>query len=77
LAAGRPVIVQDTGFGGVLPTGEGILAFGTLDDATAAIHDVEAHYQRHAQAARAIAENYFDSEKVLQQLIEETFGSGH
>jgi hypothetical protein len=76
LAAGRPVIVQDTGFGGALPVGEGILAFSALDDAVAAISDVEANYSRHARAARAIAECYFDSDKVLQRLIEETFSSG-
>jgi len=77
LAAGRPVIVQDTGFGTALPTGEGILAFGTMDEAIAAIHEVEAHYERHAHAARAIADAYFDSDKVLQRLIEEIFGSGN
>src|SRR4029453_8551228 len=31
LAAGRPVITQDTGFGAVLPSGEGLLAFNTMD----------------------------------------------
>jgi hypothetical protein len=77
LAAGRPVIVQDTGFGNALPTGEGILAFGTMDEAIAAIHEVEAHYERHAHAARAIADAYFDSDKVLQRLIEEIFSSGN
>ena len=77
LAAGRPVIVQDTGFGTALPTGEGILAFGTMDEAIAAIHEVEAHYERHAHAARAIADAYFDSDKVLQRLIEEIFSSGN
>ena len=29
LAAGRPVVMQDTGFAPVLPTGEGILSFST------------------------------------------------
>jgi hypothetical protein len=76
LAAGRPVIVQDTGFGKILPTSEGILAFGTMDEAVAAIHNVEANYERHAHAARAIADAYFASDKVLKRLIEETFSSG-
>jgi len=75
LAAGRPVVVQDTGFGDVLPVGEGILPFSTLDEAAAAIHDVEASYGRHAAAARAIAEKYFDSDKVLARLLEEAFRS--
>ena len=70
LAAGRPVIVQDTGFGSVLPVGEGIVSFKTLGQAVAAIHEVEANYGRHAEAARAIAEAYFDSDKVLTCLID-------
>jgi hypothetical protein len=71
LAAGRPVIVQDTGFGAVLPVGEGILSFSTIDEAVAAIVECEANYERHANAARAIAETYFDSDKVLSRLIED------
>jgi hypothetical protein len=71
LAAGRPVIVQDTGFGKVLPVGEGILTFGTMDEAVVAILEVEENYQKHANAARAIAKAYFDSDKVLSRLLEE------
>lgn len=70
LAAGRPVIVQDTGFSEVLPAGEGILSFGNLAQAQAAVEAVEADYARHAAAARAIAEKYFDSATVLNRLIE-------
>ena len=73
LAAGRPVVVQDTGFSGVLPVGEGILPFTTPDEAVAGIRAVEADYDRHSQAARAIAEEWFDSDKVLSRLIEEAF----
>jgi hypothetical protein len=76
LAAGRPVVVQDTGFAGVLPIGEGILSFNTLQEANAAIREVETSYARHAQAARAIAETYFDSDKVLTHLINEAM-RGH
>jgi hypothetical protein len=71
LAAGRPVVVQDTGFGVVLPLGEGLLAFKTLEEAVASIKDIEANYPRHAKAARAIAAEYFDASKVLPRLIEE------
>jgi glycosyltransferase involved in cell wall biosynthesis len=72
LAAGKPVVVQDTGFSSVLPTGEGIVPFSTLEEAVAAIEEVESNYKRHAQAARAIAEEYFDSDKILKQLLEKT-----
>jgi hypothetical protein len=75
LAAGRPVVVQDTGFGSVLPVGEGLLAFSSAEDTVAAIQEVEAHYARHAQAARAIAETYFDAEKVLTRLIDDALGA--
>lgn len=73
LAAGRPVVVQDTGFRHVLPVGEGLLAFRTLEEAVAAIHDVERDYTRHAHAARDIAHTYFDSDRVLGQLLEDAF----
>jgi hypothetical protein len=74
LAAGRPVIVQDSGFGAVLPVGEGLLSFTTLEEAALAIREVEAHYGRHAAAARAIAEAYFDADKVLTRLLAEALG---
>jgi hypothetical protein len=70
LAAGRPVVVQDTGFDAVLPVGEGILAFRTEDEAVAGIRDVEARYETHSRAARAIAEEYFDSDRVLARLLD-------
>jgi hypothetical protein len=71
LAAGRPVVVQDTGFSSILPVGEGLLPFTTVAEAVAAIKEVEAHYVRHATAARDIAEAYFSADKVLTRLIEE------
>ena len=70
LACGRPVIVQDTGFANVLPVGEGILAFSSLREAVTAIRKLEANYARHAQAARAIAETFFDAREVLARLID-------
>lgn len=70
LAAGRPVVVQETGFSATLPVGEGLLPFTTMEEAVAAIHEVIGDYARHAQAARAIAEAYFDSAIVLSRLIE-------
>jgi hypothetical protein len=71
LAAGRPVAVQDTGFSAVLPVGEGLFAFTTVEEAVAAIKEIEANYARHARAARALAVEYFDAAKVLTRLIDE------
>ena len=70
LAAGRPVAVQDTGFSAVLPVGEGLLTFTTVEEAVAAINEIEANYPRHAKAARALAMEYFDAPGVLTRLID-------
>ncbi|HZS11699.1 MAG TPA: hypothetical protein VFA38_05570, partial [Nitrospirales bacterium] len=69
LAAGRPVITQDTGFGTTLPTGEGLFAFRTVDEAAAAVEAVNADYARHSRAARDIARDYFRAETVLATLL--------
>jgi hypothetical protein len=69
LAAGRPVITQDTGFSTVLPTGEGLFAFNTLDDIVVAFEAIQADYARHSRAARGIAEDYFRAETVLAKVI--------
>jgi hypothetical protein len=71
LASGRPVVVQDTGFAPVIPVGEGVVTFKNVEEAIAGVQDVQANYTRHCQAARAIAETYFDSNKVLSRLLDE------
>jgi hypothetical protein len=69
LASGKPVVAQDTGFGNVIPTGEGLFAFTTPEEATAAIEEINGDYERHARGARAIAEEYFDSVKITGKLL--------
>jgi hypothetical protein len=69
LAAGRPVIAQDTGFGEVLPLGEGLFAFEDADGALAAIEEVNGDYDRHSRAAARIAEEHFAAERVLARLL--------
>jgi hypothetical protein len=71
LAAGRPVITQDTGFGNLLPTGLGLFSFLTLDEAVAAVDAINADYERHSQAAADLAHEYFDSDIVLTRLLKE------
>ena len=71
LAAGRPALVQDTGFGDNLPVGEGLLAFRTLEEAAAGAELIASDYARHARAARALAEEHLDSDQVLARLLEE------
>jgi hypothetical protein len=69
LASGRPVVAQDTGFSRHLPTGKGLLAFENAQQAAAAVEAVGRDYGRHCLAARALAEEYFDSDKVLGRLL--------
>jgi hypothetical protein len=71
LASGKPVLVQDTGFDDVLPVGEGLLLFRTADDAVDAVEAIMADYEQHCEAARALAEAYFDSDRVLERLLDE------
>ncbi len=71
LASGKPVLVQDTGFSRHLPTGEGLLAFRTLDEAVAGAEEISANYERHCAAAREIAEAHFDSDKILNVILAE------
>ncbi|MBV8774195.1 MAG: glycosyltransferase family 1 protein, partial [Deltaproteobacteria bacterium] len=71
LALGIPAIVQDTGFGCALPTGEGILPFSTVDEARGHIESLVADPRRHERAALEIVYEYFDSSKILSRLIDE------
>ena len=70
LASGRPVIAQETGFSQHLPAGEGLFSFTTKDDVLSAIDEMNSDYAQHSRTARAIAEEYFDSDKVLTRLLE-------
>src|SRR5262245_4933824 len=71
LASGRPVLAQDTGFCAYLPCGDGLFSFNTCNAALAAIESINADYDRHARAARSIAVEYFESDRVLSKLLAE------
>lgn len=70
LASGRPVIAQETAFSRFLPTGEGLFAFETIEDVLAGIEALNQDYDRHRRAARDLAEEYFDSDRVLRRLLQ-------
>jgi hypothetical protein len=70
LAAGRPVVTQDTGFASVLPVGEGLFAFKTVEDILTAFETINSDYERHSAAAREIAQEYFRAESVLTRLLD-------
>jgi len=69
LAAGRPAVIQDTGFSRLFPCGAGVVAFSTLEGAAAGLEKIEADYPRHRNEARAFAEAHFACERVLGDLL--------
>lgn len=71
LAAGRPVVVQDTGFSELFPTGKGLLTFSRGGEAAEAIAAVEANYASHSRAAREIAAEYFACRRVIGNLLQQ------
>ncbi|HEX7177699.1 MAG TPA: hypothetical protein VF240_20740 [Pyrinomonadaceae bacterium] len=74
LASGRAVVTQDTGWSKFLSSSEGLLAFDTPEGAGDALRRVEADPARHSAAARAVAEEHFDSSRVLSSLLAEMGG---
>ena len=71
LAAGRPVITQETGFSNVLPTGHGLFGFSTMDELIRAIDRINSDYERNCRSAREIAHEYFSHEVVLGQMLDD------
>ena len=69
LAAGRPVISQDTAFGKFVPTGEGLFSFTSMDEIVEAVDAIHSDYEKQSRAAREIAEEYFRAEMVLGNII--------
>lgn len=69
LASGRPVLAQETGFSSFVATGAGLFAFETTDDVLAGIEELRRDYEGHRRAARGLAEDVFDSDKVLTRLL--------
>lgn len=71
LGSGRPVLHQETGFSDWLPTGEGVLAFATADEAIEGLDRIDRDYERHARAARRIAEEHFEARTVIARMLDE------
>jgi hypothetical protein len=69
LAAGRPVITQETGFSRILPTGTGLFAFSTIEEIIEAVQQINSDYETHCQAAFDIAREYFSHDVVLKRLL--------
>jgi hypothetical protein len=69
LAAGRPVITQETGFSKFIPSGKGLFGFQTMEEILSAVDAIESDYAGHCRAARDLAEEYFAAEKVVGDLM--------
>ena len=69
LAAGRPVITQETSFTKNYGGKEGLLSFQTLDAIGDAAKKIKADYAKHARAARNLAREVFEAEKVLKSIL--------
>jgi hypothetical protein len=71
LSSGRPVVMQDTGFGWLLPCGRGLFGVCNAEEAAEAINMINGDYQRHSRAARGLAEEFLDTGKVLGRFLRE------
>ena len=71
LAAGRPVIAQETGFSDLFPTGEGLFGFSTMSEAVAAVEAVQGNYARHSRVGTELAHGVFSSNVVLKRLLDD------
>jgi len=70
LAAGRPVITQETGFSKFIPSGKGLFGFKTMTDILTALDAIESDYPGNCRAAAQIAAEYFGAEKVVSDLLQ-------
>jgi hypothetical protein len=71
LASGRPVVMQETGFSSHLPCGDGLFAVKSVEEAAAAIDEIDGDYRRHSKKAREIASEHLDAPKVIGRLLDE------
>ncbi len=70
LASGRPVLAQDTGFSHYHPVGRGLLSFSTIDEAIDGVERIAGDYGSHSRAARELAEEHFESGRVIAGLLQ-------
>src|SRR5436190_21081826 len=72
LAAGRPVIIQETGFTKHYDGKAGLLSFRSLDEIVDAVKTINADYAKHSRAARALAREFFEAENVVKSILDRT-----
>src|SRR5205814_7921522 len=70
LAAGRPVVMQDTGFTQMYGGNGGLFGFRNLDEIAEAVHAINGDYRKHSRLARRLAREIFETKAVLHSLLE-------
>jgi hypothetical protein len=75
LAAGRPVVLQDTGIDDWLPRGQGVHLFASAEQALQCLAAVDADYAAQRRAASCVARELFGYQRVLPELLERAFGA--
>lgn len=71
LAAGRPAVVQETGWSKFIPSGRGVIAFNTMEQTLDALKEVKANPAAHRAAAYEIAREYLSPDRVLKKMIDD------
>jgi hypothetical protein len=70
LAAGRPVIIQETGFtknyGGEI----GLISFRSWGEIVDAVEAINGDYAKHSRAARILAREVFEAENVVRSILD-------
>lgn len=69
LAAGKPVVTQETGWSKFIACNEGLFSFNSVETAIAAIEEVNENMEHHSKKAVNLAREYFDSNIVLTNLL--------
>ena len=69
MALGRPVLAEETGFGDFVPTGRGVLDFRDMDEAVAAVAEIDGNYDLHSRWARELAVDLFNSDRQLSAML--------
>ena len=70
LAAGRPVITQETGFTKICGGKAGLLSFRSVDEIVDAAKQINCDYAKHSRAAYDIAREFFEAENVLKSILD-------
>ncbi|MFV0338315.1 MAG: glycosyltransferase family 1 protein [Chthoniobacterales bacterium] len=69
LAAGRPAVVQDTGWSKYLPENAGVLGFDSVAEAVAKLEEVAGDWERFSRDAKSFAREVLDAKKVCADLL--------